>query len=43
MRDPALAKRQVEATLAAGTTYNWPRAGVLLTRMFRSLLASPPR
>ncbi len=43
LRDPALAFQQVEATLAAGTAYTWPRAAQLLTTMFRTLLAWPPR
>jgi glycosyltransferase involved in cell wall biosynthesis len=43
LRDPALASQQVEATLAAGTSYTWPRAAQLLTTMFRTLLAWPPR
>ena len=43
LRDPALATRQVDATLAAGTAYTWPRAAQLLTTMFRTLLAWPPR
>jgi glycosyltransferase involved in cell wall biosynthesis len=43
LRDPALAAQQVEATLTTGSSYTWPRAAQLLTTMFRTLLAWPPR
>jgi len=43
LRDPALARAQVEACLAAGTEYTWARTAEALTGFYRQLVARPPR
>lgn len=43
LRDPDLARQQVEASLTAGTHYSWPRTAEGLTAMYRTLLGRPPR
>ena len=43
LQDPSLARRQVEATLSAGSAYTWTDAAAALTNLYRELLARPPR
>lgn len=43
LSDPALAEKQVAATLASGLEYTWARTAEGLTRAYRSLLALPRR
>jgi glycosyltransferase involved in cell wall biosynthesis len=41
--DPVLRREQVSATLAAGDRYSWRRTAEEFLRMYRVLLARPPR
>jgi glycosyltransferase involved in cell wall biosynthesis len=41
--DPALARRQIETCLAAGTHYTWERAAKGLVAAYLAVLSSPPR
>lgn len=43
LRDPALAKAQVEASLGAGAEYTWARAAEEFASAYRALIAAPPR
>ncbi|MCZ7527356.1 MAG: glycosyltransferase [Acidimicrobiia bacterium] len=43
LRDPDLARRQVEASLAAGAGYSWDDTAEGLVRMYRTVLALPAR
>ena len=42
LTDPALARAQVEATLAAADRYTWDRTAATLAEAYRGLLARPP-
>jgi glycosyltransferase involved in cell wall biosynthesis len=41
--DPVLRREQVSATLAAADRYSWRRTAEEFLRMYRVLLARPPR
>lgn len=41
--DPGLARRHVEALVAAGDRYSWDASGEALVRLFRHVLAQPKR
>ena len=41
--DPGLARRHVEALMAAGDRYSWEACGNALVRLFRQVLAQPKR
>ena len=41
--DPGLARRHVEALVAAGDRYSWEACGDALVRLFRQVLAQPKR
>lgn len=43
MRDPQVAREQVEASLQAGADYTWDRTAEEMTSAYRALIASPPR
>lgn len=43
MRDPQLARQQVEALIDAGADYTWDRTAEVMTAAYRTLIASPPR
>lgn len=43
LRDPQLARAQVDACLEAGAEYTWDRTAEMMTTAYRTLTASPPR